>query len=206
MGGARTLARDLLADETVGRVVGTSALAAACAFFGVGAVEGGALPEYIGPYLLAAQSAFLIPLAAYLWRRLESSNRALATVSAVAGICSLFLWGTAPLTGAWNVEPVWIALSAVWWVGTGTLLRAFRRRWGTFTVILGIAAALDAVVTALEDAVPFTVFAVLGGPKLPLSLGWMVWSGVTLLREPKVATIRPTGMTSERRHRPSSSA
>lgn len=162
------------------------ALVAACAFFGAGAVEGGALPEHLGPYLLAAQSAFLIPVAGYLWRCLEPVHRPVATVSAVAGIASLLLWATAPVSGAWNLEAAWIGLSAVWWLGTGILLRRFRPGWGTFTIVVGVAAALDAVVTAFEDTIPFVIFAVLGGPKLPLSLVWMIWSGVTLLRRPEL--------------------
>lgn len=173
-------------EVTVGRAVGVCALAAASAFFGLGAVEGGGLPERAGPYFLGAQSAFLLPLAAYLWWQVQPPRRAQATLSAAAGMLSLLLWASAPVTGAWELEPVWIGLSAMWWIGTGVLLRAFRPAWGAFTVILGVAAALDAVVTGFEEVLPFALFAVLGGPKLPLSLVWMIWSGVALLRRPRI--------------------
>ncbi|HWB71653.1 MAG TPA: hypothetical protein VG452_05505 [Egibacteraceae bacterium] len=175
-------------EPTFGRLAGASAVVAAGCFFGVGVAESGAISEELGASLLAAQGLFLVPVAIHLWRCLGAEHRAVASASAISGICSLLLWGTAPITGAWHLEAAWIALSAAWWAPTGLLLRRRRRAWGTFTVILGVAAGLDAVVTALEGRIPFWLFAALGGWKLLLSLVWMIWSGITLLRRPVVVS------------------
>lgn len=179
-----------MSQGTVGRGAGVSTLVAAVAFFGAGAAEGGVLNEQLGSLFIAGQSLLLIPVAGYLWHRLRPVGARVAAVAGVAGIAALLLWGSAPFTGAWALEPVWIALQALWWIGMGLLLRRFRRAWGTFTVVVGVAAVLDAAVTALEDHMPFVAFAILGGPKIPLSLVWMISTGLTVVRRPLVGPNR----------------
>lgn len=49
-------------------------------------------------------------------------------------------------------------------------------------MLAGTFAASDAVVTALEGEVPFWLFALLGGPKIPLQMAWQVALGARLLR------------------------
>lgn len=131
--------------------------------------------------LIVAQNLLLIPPAVYLAARLAAVNRLAAWTAGACGVASLLLWAAAPIFVLWSLEHVWIALSAAWWLATGWLLVCVRRRFGIFTVVLGVAAALDAAVTA-APGLPFLAFAAPGAWKLPLSLVWVIWLTIELLR------------------------
>jgi hypothetical protein len=96
------------------------------------------------------------------------------------GVASLLFWayGGASATITPAVETSYLALSAVWWLGTGIVLRMERRALGTFTVVLGLFALWDAVLVGVGP-VPFSLF-VTSAPKLPLSLVWDFWIGAAL--------------------------
>ena len=81
-----------------------------------------------------------------------------------------------------ELEPIWIWLSAVWWLGLGAELRPLHRKLGVFTIIVGFAALLDGVVSTPSLNPPFIVFALLGGWKIPSSFAWAFAVGVTLMR------------------------
>ena len=166
------------------RVAGTFAVAAALAFVAALFAEGGALAVGAAGRraLLACQSLLLLPTAAVLALWAPGSRRPVAVGATVAGAVSLLLWGSAPYGQHWELEPLWLIRSAAWWLGIGWAIRERRRTLGAFTIVLGIVAATDAVVTALEEAIPFWAFALFGGPKIPLQVVWMVWVGVALIR------------------------
>lgn len=111
-------------------------------------------------------------------------RRPLVVVATVCGAAAILLWATAGFFVPWSWEWVWIALSAAWWLLLARPLRALRPRLGVFTLIVGIAAALDAFATLAESKLPPLAFGVLGGWKIPLALVWQVWVGVAALREP----------------------
>lgn len=81
-----------------------------------------------------------------------------------------------------SLEPWWIGLAAAWWLGLGWLLRTERRALARFTLLLGLATAIDLVVTALN--VPWPIYA-LGGFKGPLTIVWTFWVGLALVRDPR---------------------
>ena len=78
------------------------------------------------------------------------------------------------------LEVTYLALSAVWWLGIGIVLRRSRRALGLFTIVVGAFAGLDAVLCLLEP-LPSAVFA-MAAPKLPLAAGWSILVGVVLYR------------------------
>lgn len=131
--------------------------------------------------LVVAANLLLVPPALFLIAWLSSLHRALAVAAGACGVPSLLLWAAAPLFNLWRFEWVWIGLSAVWWLGTAPLLMKVRRRLGILTAIVGVAAALDAVATAIPE-IPFPASALVGAWKLPLSLIWIVWLAVDLLK------------------------
>ncbi len=134
------------------------------------------------PIVAVLAHLLAVPAAVYLGWALGAINRNIAIASAAAGVGSLGLWSYAVVWDHFELEVGWIILAAGWWLGAGVLLRTMRPRLGTFTVVLGIAAVLDAIVSGLGDKLPFLVFALFGGWKLPLALVWTVWLGIVLLR------------------------
>jgi hypothetical protein len=103
----------------------------------------------------------------------------LALASSVAAIAASLLWAFVyhePSLEAW-----WIGLAAGSWLGFGWLLRRIRPRLATFTLILGIAAAVDFALTALDASFPLYA---LGGFKLPFTMVWTFWIGWTFVRDP----------------------
>ncbi|GAC1671068.1 MAG: hypothetical protein NVS9B9_29310 [Ktedonobacteraceae bacterium] len=76
------------------------------------------------------------------------------------------------------MEASWILLSAIWWLGIGFVLRSERKILGIFTIVVGIAALLDGMVTLLDLPLPFLA---LGALKLPLAMLWNFWIGIALL-------------------------
>jgi hypothetical protein len=130
-----------------------------------------------------AFNLLLIPLVLWLGVTLSPRNRAVALIGALAGMGSLLLWAAAFMFGWFHLEVVWIVLSAVWWFALAQLLRQRERRLAIVSAVVGLAATLDAVVTGTETALslPFYVFALVGGWKLPLQVIWTVVVGALLL-------------------------
>lgn len=134
-----------------------------------------------GQMLMVSWNLLLIPAALVLWRWLQDKSPNLMLLYTVCGVAHLLLWANG---GATQITPVlevsYLLLSGVWWVGTGLVLQRERKALGLFTVILGLFALLDALFSFSEP--PFYIY-VLAAPKLPLSIIWDFWLGLTLLRQ-----------------------
>jgi hypothetical protein len=138
--------------------------------------SGGASPQVvrIGQILLISWNLLLLPVALFLGTWLRTKSPYLVVLYTVCGIASFLLWAlNSPV-----MEFSWILLSAAWWAGIGFVLRSELRVLGIFTIVVGIAALLDGMVTLLDLPLPFLA---LGALKLPLSLIWDVWIGILLL-------------------------
>ena len=138
--------------------------------------SGGASPQVvrIGQILLISWNLLLLPVALFLGTWLRTKSPYLVVLYTVCGIASFLLWAlNSPV-----MEFSWILLSAVWWAGIGFVLRSEHRVLGIFTIVVGIAALLDGIVTLLDFPLPFLA---LGALKLPFSLIWDVWIGILLL-------------------------
>lgn len=131
---------------------------------------------------IAAWNLLIIPTAIYLGARLASHGAPVSAASAAAGVAASLLWAFAHDVP--RLEPWWIGLAAAWWLGVGWLLRTERRMLGLFTLVLGVSAAVDFVLTALNAPMP--IYA-LGGFKIPLTIVWSLWLGLALLRDPRLA-------------------
>lgn len=132
---------------------------------------------------ITAWNLLIIPTALYVGGRVAWRGPILAAGSMAAGVTASLLWAFAydsPI-----LEPWWIGLAAGWWLGLGWLLRAEHRALGIFTLLLGVAAAIDFVVTALNAPMP--IYA-LGAFKLPLTTAWSFWVGLSLVRGPAWGT------------------
>jgi hypothetical protein len=175
---------DTVTDQVprvAGRLVGAAALAAALAMVGeaVSEARGSDLHVPLG----AAFNLLLIPPALWLWVTLWPRGRITALVGSLAGLGSLLLWAGAFVFGWFQLEVVWIALSAAWWLALAQLMRRRERRLAILTAVTGLAAVLDATMTGLASVLPlpFLLFALLGGWKLPLQLIWSAALGLLLL-------------------------
>lgn len=134
---------------------------------------------------IAAWNLLIIPTALYLGARLAAHGPLVSVASTAAGVAASLLWAFAhDMPG---VEPWWIGLAAAWWLGLGWLLRTERRALGLFTIVLGVSAAIDFVLTALNAPMP--IYA-LGGFKIPLSIAWSLWLGIALLRDQRFGAPR----------------
>lgn len=160
----------------VGRIAGAFALAS-----GLASVAYLLIPEN-PEWAITAWNLLIIPTALYLGARVASRRSVAAAASTAAGIIASLLWAFAYQSP--TLEPWWIGLAAAWWLGLGWLLAPERRALGRFTLLLGVAAAMDFLVTALNA--PWPIYA-LGAFKLPLTLVWTVWVGLSLLRRPLVS-------------------
>lgn len=140
---------------------------------------------WLGTALLTASTVLVIPAALVLGRDLRRTAPRAVPAATAAGILSLLLWSFAAIARWWPawLEPTFILLSAAWWLGIGRAIRQTRPRLGTLTLVLALAAACDAVVTAGEGRLPAWTFPVFGGAKLPLQLVWTISIGVALRRE-----------------------
>jgi hypothetical protein len=169
------------ARRIAGRVVGAAALAAALAMFGqaVSEARGSGLQAPLG----TAFNLLLIPVALWLGVTLWPRGRITALVGSLAGLGSLLLWAGAFTFGWFQLEVLWIALSAAWWLALAQLMRQRERRLAILTAVTGLAAVLDATVTGIESVrpIPFLLFVLLGGWKLPLQLIWSAVLGLLLL-------------------------
>ena len=127
-------------------------------------------------WAITAWNLLIIPTALYLGIRLGPRGPVVAAISTAAGIAAALLWATSFRQAA--LEPWWIGLAAVWWIGIGWLLLPTHRATGILTVTLGVVAALDFFVTLWDIGLPLLAVA---GLKLPLSTVWSFWIGVVLI-------------------------
>jgi hypothetical protein len=136
----------------------------------------------VGTLLMVAWNLLLLPAALALGDELAPRARERMRVATLAGIASLLFWafGGAAHTITTPLEVTYIALSAVWWGGIGVTIRAERRWFGTFTLVLAAFAAWDAFLTAFMS-VPFGLY-LTAAPKLPLSIIWDFWLAYELMR------------------------
>jgi hypothetical protein len=121
-----------------------------------------------------AFNLLLVLTAAWLWQ--YGGRGHLVSAATAAGIAACLAWAAAFAFGWWNTEPVYIAFSALWWLGLGYGLWRRGQRWyGGLTFALGLAAVGDVLagVSGLSGA----AFALVGGWKLPLQLLWTVVTG-----------------------------
>jgi hypothetical protein len=128
---------------------------------------------------ITAWNLLIIPAAIYLGAKVASRRPLLAAASTAAGVIASLLWAFAYASRA--LEPWWIGLAAAWWLGLGWVLRGDHRSLARFTLLLGVATLLDLVVTALDAPMPLWL---LGAFKLPLTVAWTLWVGLSLIRDP----------------------
>lgn len=136
---------------------------------------GGSRPEA----WIVTWNLLIVPCALYTGLLVTRHGVSVALTSTAAGVAASLLWGFNH--GVPGLEPWWIGLAAVWWLGLGWLLRESRRGLGLFTLMLGVAAGVDFVLTALDAPMP--IYA-LGGFKIPMTIIWTFWLGASLLRDP----------------------
>lgn len=160
----------------IGRLAGALAIASGLAYIAF-FVGGGLRSAWI-----VAWNLLIIPAALYTGVLVGRRGMLLAAISTVAGVAASILWASNHQVP--GLEPWWIGLAAVWWLGLGWLLRRGRRGLGLFTLSLGVAAAVDLVLTVLDAPMP--IYA-LGGFKIPLTIAWTFWMGASLVRDPKFA-------------------
>ena len=129
-------------------------------------------------WAITAWNLLIIPTAVYLGVRLASRGWAVAATSTAAGIAASLLWATSFRNP--GLEPWWIGLAAIWWLGFGWLLLPSHRATGILTLALGVATVLDFFVTLLDIGFPMLALA---GLKLPLSTLWSFWIGAVLITD-----------------------
>ena len=161
----------------------------------VGAAAVGEPTARVGAFLQVAWNLLLLPAALVLHAELEPVEPVRMQLVTLAGIVSLLFWafGSATRTITPVLEVTYLALSAVWWIGLGLSLRAGRRGFAAFTLLLGAFAAWDAVLTSWPQ-VPFTLY-LTAAPKLPLSIVWdfvLAWVLLHARRQP-AAVLAPVG-------------
>lgn len=128
---------------------------------------------------ITAWNLLIIPAAIYLGARVAWRGPLVGAVSTTAGVIASLLWAFAYASR--TLEPWWIALAAAWWLGLAWLLRGDHRSLARFTLLLGLATVFDLVVTALDAPMPLWL---LGAFKLPLTVAWTLWVGLSLVRDP----------------------
>ena len=135
-----------------------------------------------GRLLIAGFNLFLIPAAFVLWSWLRPGQAMRAGLITVCGLTSLCLWATAAVAQRITppVEVTYLALSGIWWCGLGVMLWPRRRFFAAFTLILGVFALWDSLLTALWP-IPFGLY-LTAAPKLPLSMLWDFLIGGALWR------------------------
>ncbi|HEY0461205.1 MAG TPA: hypothetical protein VGC97_18865 [Pyrinomonadaceae bacterium] len=135
-----------------------------------------------GQLLTIGWNLLLIPAALVLWKRLQNQKPNLILLYTVGGVLSLSFWtlGAAARVNSPVLEVTYLLLSSVWWLGIGFALRVNYKVFGTFTVIVGAFAMLDAALSFFEP-LPFYIY-VLAAPKLPLAIIWDFWLGFFLLK------------------------
>jgi hypothetical protein len=125
----------------------------------------------------------LIPLALWLGRLLVAQSVPLSVATAAAGVSAAALWAMS--YDRPDLEPVWLGLQTLWWLGLGILFWARRMRWtASFTIIVAAAAGIDTLAVLLGET---GVLWIVAGAKLPLSFAWAFAIGLRLLVEPLLA-------------------
>ncbi|MEO6295129.1 MAG: hypothetical protein ABIP01_05085 [Candidatus Limnocylindria bacterium] len=166
----------LFADGLAWLAAGFSLVPAAAAAGAFALLSGAAYVAYfvsfevLGEWLISAWNLLILPPAVYLGAVLWRRKPWVALSATAAGIAASVLWAFGFHNAA--LEPWWIGLAAAWWLGTGWLLRAQWSRLGWFTVALGVAAAVDYLLTALKAPMPLYA---LGGFKIPMTMVWSLW-------------------------------
>ena len=160
--------------HVAGRLAGALAIGSGVAYLGYFLLDGPQPDRWI-----VAWNLLIIPSALYTGVLVARWGIVLATASTAGGVAASLLWASSHEVP--RLEPWWIGLATVWWLGLGWLLRVYRRRLGIFTFVLGVAAGIDLVLTLLDAPMP--IYA-LGGFKIPLTTIWSFWLGVSLLRDP----------------------
>ena len=133
--------------------------------------------------MLAGSNLLLIPAAIAMWQKLRGVAPERILLYTISGILSMLFWayGGASHGITPTLEIVYLLLSGVWWIGIGSAIRKQKSKFGVFTLILGLFAMLDAVLSFFEP-MPFYIY-VLASPKLPISIIWDFWIAITLLKE-----------------------
>jgi len=178
------------------RIAGVAALLAGCSWVSwaiVNSITGGAFDSAagtvplrlakLGQLLTIAWNLLLIPAALALWIRVRKQEPELTLLFTVCGTLSLSIWavGSAASVNSPMLEVCYLLLSSVWWLGIGDALRKRNGVFGVFTIIVGVFALLDAILSFFEP-MPFYIY-VLAAPKLPLAILWDFWLGYMLLTD-----------------------
>lgn len=161
----------------LGRVAGFFAIAS-----GLASVALFVTFERFEQWLIPAWNLLIVPAAIYLGVLLLPRNALIAATATLVGVTASTLWALGYHDRL--LEPWWIGLAALWWAGVGWLLLQERPRLGRFTLLLAGATALDFVLTAAQAPMP--IYA-LGGFKIPLSMVWNFWVGISLISRPSRA-------------------
>jgi hypothetical protein len=135
--------------------------------------------ERLGESLITAWNLLIVPAALYLGAVLAPRGLALVAGATAAGVLASLLWAFEYRSA--SLEPWWIGLAAIWWLGIGWPLSRERSRLGWFTFVLGVAAGVDFVLTAIDASMPLYA---LGGFKIPMTMIWSLALGISLLRRP----------------------
>ena len=159
-----------------GRLAGASAVASGSAYVAYFFAGFAATSS-----LITIWNLLIIPTAIYAGLVVARRGPMLAAISTIAGVAASLLWAFGSRQS--SLEPSWIGLAAVWWLGLGWLLRSDRRWLSIFTILLGVAAAIDFVLTVVDAPMPLYA---LGGFKIPLTIAWELWVGAVLLRDPQL--------------------
>ena len=179
-----TRAAALFSSAVPGRLAGALAIGSGFAYLAYLFV-GDATREQV----ITAWNLLITFAAIWLGLRVAQRGSVLAILATSAGVLASLLW--AFVYHEPQLEPWWLGLAACWWLGVGLLLRRDRRALGTFTLLLGVAAAMDFVLTVLDAPMP--IYA-LGGFKLPLTIVWSFWIGGVLLLDPLLGRDRQRGL------------
>jgi len=158
----------------------------------IGAAAVGERMSRTGALLMVGWNVLLIPAALVLYTGLVKSHPHRVRLATACGLVSLLFWAyggaTHGITPALEVS--YLVLSAVWWCGIGITLWPSNKVFGGLTIVLGVFAFWDAVLTALEP-VPFALY-LTAAPKLPLSILWDFALGYFLIRGLPVRAARLT--------------
>ena len=151
----------------------------------------------LGQLLTIGWNLLLVPASLVLWKRVQQRDPDRILLYTVCGILSLCLWaiGAAARISSPMLEVCYLLFSGCWWVGIGNALRKGHTIFGTFTIIVGIFALLDATLSFFEP-MPFYIYA-LASPKLPLGIVWDFWLGYFLLTSSNDGLMNEISQTTE---------